>query len=624
MTAGAAAPFLTGIVAVVGLAFADGGYRPGDWGLALLLFVVVAVSALVVSDPPWPSRLERAFLAGLVAFTLWTVLSTLWSPGAAAPVLEAERNLVYAAAVAAALLVLPTGRSAAALTGGVLAGAAAVSLYALGTRLFPGRIGGAYDPFGGNQLAAPIGYSNALALLATIAILLSLGVAAHARSGAIRSLAAAALVPLAATLYFTFSRGALVALAAGLLLQAAVDPKRGRLLASAAVLAAPAVAGCLLASRSPALVVPGAPLESAQEAGRRLALALLFLGVGAAACAPLARSAEQRLRPGPRAGRVLLLALALSILAAGAAVAGALGGPVTLVQRGAEAFADTQPSPPGEEGERVLNASGSGRADYWGVAWDMGRESPLHGSGAGSFGTHWLRDRPASYPFDVRDAHNLYLETLAEVGLVGLILLVVTLALPLVGLARARRWALAPAVGGAYVAFLVHAAVDWDWELPAVTVASLLCGTALLARGRDGATGEKVTGRRRLLVLTLALPLVAIALVAHVGNRAVEASEAATLRGDPARGAAEARRARTWAPWSHEPWQRLGEAELALGDDHAARASLRRALGLDPENWRIWYDLALVSRGEERAHAVARVRLLNPLSPEADEIRADG
>jgi tetratricopeptide (TPR) repeat protein len=170
----------------------------------------------------------------------------------------------------------------------------------------------------------------------------------------------------------------------------------------------------------------------------------------------------------------------------------------------------------------------------------------------------------------------------------------------------------------------VHAAVDWDWELPAVTVAALLCGTALLAWRRGDATGETATGRRRLVALTLALPMVAIALVAHVGNRALQASEAATLRGEPVRGAAEARRARTWAPWSHEPWQRLGEAELALGDDRAARASLRQALERDPENWRIWYDLALVSRGEERARAVARVQQLNPLSPEADEIRADG
>lgn len=616
-------PFLLGFVAVVALAVADGGYRPGDWGLATLLFVVVAVSALVVSDPPWPSRLERAFLAGLVAFTTWTTLSALWSPGAAAPVLEAERNVVYIAAVSAALLVLATRRSPAALIGGVLAGTVVVSLYGLGTRLFPGRLGGAYDPSGGYQLAAPVGYSNALALLATAGVVLSLGVAAHGRTRLARSLAAAALVPLAATLYFTFSRGALAALAAGLLLLVTVDPRRERLLASVLAAASPVALGVLLASRSQALVVPGASLERAQEEGWRLAAALLVLALAAAAVAPLARRAEQRLQPSPRAARIIVVALAVGVVITGTAVVAVVGGPVTLVKRGADAFADTQPSPPSDEGESVFNVSGSGRADYWRVAWDMASEAPLVGSGAGTFEAHWLRERPPSFPFDVRDAHNLYLETLAEVGLVGLALLVATLTLPLVGLARARHRRLAPAAGGAYVAFLAHAAVDWDWEIPAVTVAALLCGTALLAPSREEEAGERVTGRRRRLALTFTPALIAIALVAHVGNRAVAASEAATLRGQPVQGAAEARRARAWAPWSHEPWQRLGEAELALGHDHAARASLRRALELDPENWRLWYDLALASVGEERARALARVTVLNPLSPEAEELWVD-
>ena len=561
------------------------------------------MSALVVCDPPWPHRLERAFLAGLVAFALWSGLSTLWSSGAAAPVLEAERSLVYVAAVAAALLVLSTRRSPLALTCGVLAGVEIVSLYGLGTRLFPELLGGT----GHNQLAEPVGYSNALALLATIGILLLVGCAAHGRSVLVRAHAAAAAVLLAATLYLTFSRGALVALGAGLLLQGAADARRGRLLASAFVLAVPATLGVLLASR----VEPG---------GWRLAAALAALATVAAACAPLTRTAERRVHVGPRAARALAIGLAVSVVAAATAVVFAAGGPVELVERGADAFADTQPTPPGDEGERVLNVSGSGRADYWRVAWGMSREDPVLGAGAGSYEAHWLRDRPPSYAFDVRDAHNLYLETLAEVGLVGLALLLVTLALPLAGLSRARRRRLAPAAGGAYVAFLVHAAVDWDWEIPAVTVAALLCGTALLASSRTLGGRATVTGGSRLVALALALPLVAIALVAHVGNRAIAASEAALLSGEPVRAAAQARRARAWAPWSHEPWQRLGEAELALGHDGEARASVRRALELDPENWRSWYALALASRGEERARAHDRVKLLNPLSPEADDL----
>ena len=80
----------------------------------------------------------------------------------------------------------------------------------------------------------------------------------------------------------------------------------------------------------------------------------------------------------------------------------------------------------------------------------------------------------------VRDVHNLYLETLAEQGPIGLALLVAMLGIPLVGAWRARRIPIVPAAFGAYVAYLAHASIDWDWELTAVTIAALACGIACL------------------------------------------------------------------------------------------------------------------------------------------------
>lgn len=124
---------------------------------------------------------------------------------------------------------------------------------------------------------------------------------------------------------------------------------------------------------------------------------------------------------------------------------------------------------------------------YWHVAWGEVGDAPLAGRGAGTFELAWLEEQPA--PVFVRDAHSLYLETLAELGLVGLALLVLALGPPLVG---AFRGASAAAVGG-YVAFLVHAGVDWDWEMPAVTVAGLLCGAVLL---RGASAAERGTTRR--------------------------------------------------------------------------------------------------------------------------------
>jgi tetratricopeptide (TPR) repeat protein len=575
---------------------------------------------VLVADVPRPGRRELAFVGGLAALALWALLSTAWSPGATAPVLEAERGLLYVSAAAAALLLLSFRDAVPALLGGVVAGAVAVSIYALATRLFPGRVGGAYDPSSGYQLAEPIGYWNALGILAAIAILLAGGFAAHGGHVATRAAAAAGLVVLLVTLYFTFSRGALVALVVGAIVQAVVDPRRARLLATGLLAGAPALVGVLLASRYHALTTAGDSLTTAQREGRELAWILVALAMVAAAVAVGLHVAERRLRLPARAGKLLVAAVALCavLVAVGALVAA--GGPVSAVTDARDAFRESPAPGTGDLNRRLLSASGNGRSDYWRVARTMIRDEPLLGGGAGSFEAHWFQDR--SVAFHARDAHNLYLETLAELGPVGLALLLATLALPLLALPATRRLAYAPAAAAAYAAYLVHAGVDWDWELPAVTVPAIFCAAVLLAVERPD-EGPLLTGRRRGYALALLASLALVALVAHVGNRAASASIAATEAGEPARGLVEAKRAVAWAPWSEEAWQLRGEAELELGDASAARASLAHALERNPESWSAWLDLAAASRGRERERALDRAVALNPLSPEVEELRTN-
>ena len=130
--------------------------------------------------------------------------------------------------------------------------------------------------------------------------------------------------------------------------------------------------------------------------------------------------------------------------------------------------------PAGSLADDMAARGGGNRPWYWHVAWQEASDFPVQGRGAGTFELAWLEQQPIEE--SVLDAHSLYLETLAELGLVGLGLLALTLAPPLVA---AFRGTSAAAVGG-YVAFLFHAGVDWDWEMPAVTVAGLLCGAAIL------------------------------------------------------------------------------------------------------------------------------------------------
>jgi len=595
-------------VAIVTLALASGGYPAADHGVLILAFALVVLVVAFVADEVPLDRRSVALVGGLAGLALWALASIIWSPAAAWPVLEAERGLLYATAAAALVLVV-TRERVASLVAGIVAGATAVSLYALSTRLFPGHIGGFYDPASGYQLAAPIGYWNALGLLLAFGLLLGAGLGLHG-SPRRRVLAGAALVPLAVALYFTFSRGALLALLAGIVVLIVLERRAA---AGLPVLAIAPALGVLLAASAPALTKAGEPLEAAQAQGQRVAWQLAVvtcLGGFVVWASPRVAGRLRIAIPGDRLIAVAVL-IALSALALAALIRE--GGPGAAADRALEAFRQEPLPVSGTLDRRLLSVSGHGRADYWRVAARMVDREPLLGEGAGGFERRWTEERPA--PNNARDAHNLYLETLAELGPVGLALLLVALGAPLSGLGRARYAPLVPAAAAAYVAFLVHAAVDWDWELPLLVLSALACASILVAEART-APPARLTATRRVVGVTAAAVAIAVALVAHVGNRSIAESVMALEHGDTSRAASAARRARAWAPWSHEPWQLLGEAQLAERDDEAARRSLAEAIRRGPEEWRLWFDLAIVSKGPKARVAITRARELNPLGDE--------
>jgi O-antigen ligase len=169
---------------------------------------------------------------------------------------------------------------------------------------------------------------------------------------------------------------------------------------------------------------------------------------------------------------------------------------------------------------QALSLVGANRPHYWRAAWNDYEEHPLLGSGAGTFYDYWLHHRPIQeFP---HDAHSLYIESLAELGPLGLTLLVVALGLPLLTLRRKQEPLVAAAAGG-YVTFLVHAGIDWDWEIPAVTLTGLLCGGAVLV----GTRPQRVAGiskpmRVALLVGALALAVFAFVRLKSTGGLGLE------------------------------------------------------------------------------------------------------
>jgi O-antigen ligase len=152
------------------------------------------------------------------------------------------------------------------------------------------------------------------------------------------------------------------------------------------------------------------------------------------------------------------------------------------------------------------------RPDYWRVAWNEYLAHPWLGSGAGTFGEYWARSGKLAVAGGALDAHNLYLETLAEVGPVGLGLLAAMLTVPVVVAVRLRGRPIVAVAAGGYLTLLVHAAFDWDCEMPAVMLAGLICGAAIVGALRDPEPAD-VSTRTRAALLLAALGLALFSLV---------------------------------------------------------------------------------------------------------------
>jgi hypothetical protein len=609
------APGAVTAVVTTALGSVNGGYFPTSWGWTGLALAWIAVVWLLLRDEAALGGLPLAFTGVVAAYVGWVALSTLWTSDVPQTVREIERDVLYVAG--ALTLVLVARTYARALLGGLLTGIVAVCGYALLTRLLPDRLG-VFDPVAAYRLSTPVGYWNALGLLAAMGSLLALGALVWTRSGGARAGAAAALVVLLPTQYFTFSRGAWLALAIGVVVLVALEPRQLRLLAAAAAVApAPAVA-LVLAWRSPGLTQRGAELAAAAHDGHRVALALVGLAIVAAVVGWGFGRLAEGVRVPAWVERAAEASIAAAVVLAVAVALAAYGSPTAWPGKGWDAFSAAPTPQNGNLNERLFSFSGNGRITQWRVAADDVRDNPVLGSGAGSSERYWNLHRPVAGK--VRDVHNLYLEVLAELGPVGLALLCAFLALPLVALRRARRAPYAAAAAAAYVAYLAHAAVDWDWEMPVLTLGALLCGSVLLVARRDV---PRVRGAVRTAAFVAAAVVTLVAFVGLVGNIESSRAGSALQAGDWARAETHARRAHRWMPWSPDPYRQLGEAQRAQGRFAEARTAFEHAIAKDSRDWESWLDLARATTGGAQRDALRRVAALDPLSPELAEFLSE-
>jgi O-Antigen ligase len=451
------------------LAFFQGGY----FDLARLVAGVVAwvlfgVAALLSPGPLPRGRGGRIAFAGLVLLTAWSGASIAWTPLSTTATDSLQRLLLYVAALGAAIAILRDSRARMAVEPALALGTLAVVLYGLSDRLLPGVFSLSRSTGAIGRLEQPLTYWNAMGALAALGALLTTRVAADsARTRAMRAAAGAGSVPLIVGVWLSYSRGAVAALAVGFLALAALARTRSQLVAIGVTVVAGVPAAVVADGLDGVRALQGS--MSSREHDGLIMLAVLAV-LAALAAAASARAAG--LRPRPIAlPRWAPVAIAATVVAVGAAVV-----LIAARDRG-------HPAASGASAQRLQSVE-SNRYDYWSVALDHGfAPHPLKGIGAGGFAVIWLQYRHA--PERAKVAHSLYIETLAELGIVGFAFLLAFLVG--IAMAAAQAWRVAPArtagPAAALVVWATHSAIDWDWEMPALTLVAIVLAGMLVATG---------------------------------------------------------------------------------------------------------------------------------------------
>ncbi len=285
-----------------------------------------------------------------------------------------------------------------------------------------------------------------------------------------------------------------------------------------------------------------------------------------------------------------------------------------------------EPNPPaaGNSYFRLLSVAGSHRYQYWQAAIHAFNAHPWDGIGPGTFQFYWAQHNTLAE--FVRNAHSLWIETLAELGIVGLALIGGFFAFALIGGAvRAfrsppkTRLAIATAVA-TLAAFCAAAAFDWVWQIGVMPLIAMLLVAVTLGgddRGSSGSARGRIVTRVLLGVATLvAFWAIAVPLASTIE---VRSSQADVLAGRYDDALIDAATAQNVEPDAASP--RLQRALILeqLGDTRGANEVIAQAEAREPTNSAIWLVASRIATELNRPHLALvdyrRARALNPTSP---------
>ncbi|MBW8060688.1 MAG: O-antigen ligase family protein, partial [Solirubrobacterales bacterium] len=598
------------------------------WLVVVGLLVFGAASGATLGRPLYWS-------AGLIGgLALLSAISSFWSGSIELSVIEADRVLVYLGFFLAAFLIAQTDERRQRFAEGLTIAVVLVALLGLGSRLLP-HVFEVSNSFGsGPRLRYPLGYWNANGAMFGVAIALLLWTSRRASWAALRWLSVAAMPAVLLALYFTYSRGGLLALAVGAGCLIALSRDRLWLLATLAI-GAVGTLPAVLAVQARRSLADNLDTQAAVDQGATVLL-ILLAGIALAVLLFAAlRWAEGR--GGELTGRAVRLSRSPAVLKSVAAIGAvlAIGAALAVGGRAWDQFSSTDIQFPDRPEQHFSQLSGAGRHDFWRVAIDAFGEKPILGHGAGTYEFSWEQQRSIDLP--LHDAHSVYLEAFAELGIVGGLLV-----LALVGTllwTGFSAWRAAPhpareryaALFAAMLAFAVGAAFDWFWELAAMgAVFFLAAGVMVSARCAQLAVAReprsaKADGRRYGLGVA-GLGVAWIAAIALIGpllvEREIDASQSAAAEGNTPTAIDHASRARSIEPWAASPYVQLGLLAELQDDYPAAVVHFTRAIEREDQNWQ-WYYLRskVEQQAGEPAAARADLERARQLNPRADCLR---
>jgi hypothetical protein len=610
---------------IVYFGFNAGGFFPSAPAVvALVLLTVLGFRVAVAESPSEGFSASLAVAAGaLGAFALWTLLSGRWSHAPGRALIEFDRALLY---VVVLVLFGSIPRSSANLRRMVRAiavGIGVVCIAGLATRLLPDVFPIAATLANG-RLSYPITYWNSLGLLAAVGAILGVHLASsRAEPPVVRVLGAAGVPLFVTTLFFTFSRGAIAAGIVGLVIYLVLG-RPSALLAGLLASIPTSVIAVEFAYHADLLATANPTTAAAASQGHDVAVALVLSVIAAAGLRAGLLRFDSRMprvsfpgRASPAESGVAAVGIVLTLLV----VVLVLDVPASIAHEYDRFVSGNPAGSAADFRTRLTNPANNGRIDEWKVAYNAYKEKRLKGNGAGTYQNLWAVHRPIA--LSVRDGHSLYVEVLGELGGIGLAFLLIAIGTILVTTAKRARGpnrALYALVFAASVTWAIHAGLDWDWEMPGVTIwVFALGGAALAASWRAGQAARQTPAAIRVAAVVACFAVAIVPGLVLVSQSRLDDSADAFERGSCPAAISSASGSISTLAVRSEPYEVRGFCRLRQGRNAEAASDFEKAVGRDPKNWVYHYDLAVARAAaglDPRAEA-AEAHRLNPLGIEA-------